>query len=454
MMVRSQSIDRHLRRTIALALPVTLARAGLVVMLMVDTMLSGRAGGNELAYFGISMGLMLVMIAVGMGLLVGALVLTAQAHGAERYADCKRIWGLGMILAAGLGALYALLQWHGHGLLLLLGEDSGIAEGGGEVLRMWAFGMPALMLYMATTAYLEGMSQPLAGMAIALGANVVNFFLGRLLVFGGAGVPAMGAAGAALATSLTLWLMFAMLGAYALRRPETRHAGSADSGPADSQAERAGLASKILLLGLPVALSIGFETTAFSGSAIIAGWSGRTALAAYQLSHNVISFFYMLSLGLATAAAVRVGRAIGRGDRDGVAEAGWIAVAIVFVLMLSAGTAIAVFSGQIASVYTQDALAIAAAIPAFRALSFLVVLDGVQGVLMGALRGCGDLFLPTLVYAFAFLGCAIPLSYYFGYHQGEGAVGLVWGLVIGLAVAASLLAVRFVIVGRRPPLAR
>jgi multidrug resistance protein, MATE family len=449
MMVRSQSIDRHLRRTIALAVPVTLARAGLVVMLMVDTVMSGRAGGNQLAYFGISMGLMLVMVAVGMGLLVGALVLTAQAHGAERYADCKHIWGLGMILAAGLGALYALLQWHGHGLLLLLGEDSGIAQGGGDVLRMWAFGMPALMLYMATTAYLEGMSQPLAGMAIALGANVVNFFLGRLLVFGGAGMPAMGAAGAALATSLTLWLMFAMLGAYGLTRPETRHAQ-----PAGSRSERAGLASKILLLGLPVALSIGFETTAFSGSAIIAGWSGRTTLSAYQLSHNVISFFYMLSLGLATAAAVRVGRAIGRGDRDGVAEAGWIAVAIVFVLMLAAGTAIAVFSGQIASIYTQDAIAIAAAIPAFRALFFLVVLDGVQGVLMGALRGCGDLLLPTLVYAFAFLGCAIPLSYYFGYRQGEGAVGLVWGLVIGLAVAAGLLAVRFIIVGRRPPLAR
>ena len=448
-MTRSQSLDRHLQRTAVLALPVTLARAGLVLMLMADTVLAGRAGGNELAYFGISMGPLLVMVAVGMGLLVGALVLIAQAHGAERFADCKRIWYLSLILAACLGIAYAVVQWHAGTLLSLLGEDRQIAQGGGEVLQMWAAGMPAIMLFMATTAYLEGISRPRVGMVISLGANFVNLALAWAFVFGHWGLPAMGAAGAALATAITLWLMFALVWGFALLLPDPNLRGA--------QAPLAGhfhLIGKILLLGLPVAFSVGFETTAFSGAAVMAGWVGNTALAAYQLSNNVISFFYMLSLGLATAAAVRVGNAIGRGDRRGVAEAGWIAVWIVFCLMVSAGAAIAVFCNQIAALYTSDTVAITAAIPAFAVVSVLVVFDGVQGVLMGALRGAGDVILPTTVYALAFGGCAIPLSYYLGYRQGQGAVGLVLGLVAGLSVAVVLLAARFFFVSRRPPAAR
>jgi MATE family multidrug resistance protein len=445
MTARSQPGERHLQRTIALALPVTLARAGLVIMLVVDTILAGRAGGGELAFFGISMGPLLVMVAVGMGLLVGTLVLTAQAHGAGRQAECHRIWHLSLVLAAALGAIYALLQWHGYAMLRLLGEGEEIVRGGGEVLRIWALGMPALMLFMATSAFLEGMNRPRAGMAIALGANVVNFVLGWLLVFGHAGLPAMGAAGAALATSITLWLMVLLLCAFASMLP-----GAHSEDQAVVPAMRIRLIGRILLLGLPVALSVGFETVAFSGGAIMAGWAGKTALAAYQLSHNVISFFYMISLGLATAAAVRVAGAIGRGHRGGASEAGWTAVAIVFGLMLAAGLVIDFFCEPIASAYTTDVVAIAAALPAFRVVALLVILDGVQGVLMGALRGCGDVVVPALIYAVAFGGCAIPLCYLLGYRQGLGAPGLVTGLVAGLSEAGILLAVRFVVVAGRP----
>ena len=149
------------------------------------------------------------------------------------------------------------------------------------------------------------------------------------------------------------------------------------------------LIGKLLLLGLPVALAVSFETTAFSGATVMAGWMGETSLAAYQLSVNVTSFFYMLSLGFATAAAVRVGNAVGRGDRPGVARAGWLAVAMVVVLMTAIGLAIHFLRGEIATIYTDDAAVTAAALPALAVLSFLIIFDGLQGVLVGALRGRG-----------------------------------------------------------------
>ena len=444
----SVSLRLHLYRTIVLALPVTVARAGLVLMLSVDSMLAGRAGGNELAYMGISMVPQLIMLTTGVGLLVGTLVLAAQARGAGRPDECGRIWRLALLFAGVLGLAFAVLQWHGDFLLRLFGEDEEIARGGGEVLRMWALGTPGFMLYMATSSFMEGISRPRAAMFIVIAANVMNYGLGRALVFGHLGLPTMDAAGAALATSITLWLMFLALSIHALLMRDARQLGV--------WAPLAGhvhLVGKMLLLGLPVALSVVFETGAFSGAAVMAGWLGATQLAAYQLSNNVISFLYMISLGLATAAAVRVGNASGSGDHSGVARAGWIAVGLAFFVMLAIGLAIALFRLDVVALYTADPDVTAAAAPALGLLCFLVIFDSTQAVLMGALRGAGDVLVPTAMYAVAFGGCAIPLCYYFGYRQNGSTTGLVASLIAGLVVAALLLALRFVIIARRRPVA-
>ncbi len=443
-MVPSPTLGQHLRQTVALALPVMLARAGLVLMVTVDTVLVGRSGGRELAFFAISLAPQLIMQTIGVGLLVGTVVLTAQADGAGRFAECGRIWRLALLIAAGLGLVYAVLERHGEALLRLLGQDAPIAAGGGAVLGIWAIGMPGLLLYMATTSFLEGISRPRPAMVVSLSANLVNLLLAWILVYGHAGLPAMGARGAALATAATVWLMFLVLAGYALRLRDRERLGI--------RAPLAGhyrLAGKLLVLGLPVALSVSFETTAFSGATVMAGWLGETPLAAYQLSTNVTSFFYMLSLGFATAAAVRVGNAVGRGDRPGVAQAGWLAVGMVFLLMMAIGLALHFLRARITAIYTEDAAVTAAALPVLAILSFLIVFDGVQGVLMGALRGTADVVLPTLIYALAFWGCSIPLCYYMGYRQGAGALGLAWGLMAGLLLADLLLGLRFALVSRR-----
>src|SRR5215472_4256403 len=441
----AKSLGHDLRRTIALALPVMLARMGVVLLLTVDTVLVGRAGGRDLAFFAISTAPQLIMQTIGVGLLLGTVVLTAQADGAKRYEECGRIWRLALILAGSLGLIYSLIESHGEGLLRLLGQDPAIAAGGGHVLGMWAIGMPAILLYLATTSFLEGISKPRPAMIISLSANLLNAALGWALISGHGGLPALGAAGAALATAITLWIMFLVLAGYALLLPEAKRFGI--RAPLKGYYH---LIGKLLLLGLPVALSVSFETSAFSGATIMAGWMGETALAAYQLSVNVTSFFYMLSLGLATAAAVRVGNAVGRSDRPGVARAGWLAVAMVFGLMTLIGLAIHFLRGEIAAIYTRDAAVTAVALPVLAVLSFLVIFDGVQGVLMGALRGAADVILPTASFAIAFWGCAAPLCYFLGYRLGVGPLGLAWGLVAGLIVADILLGLRFAIVSRRP----
>jgi MATE family multidrug resistance protein len=439
------SLGHDVRRTLALALPVMLARVGLVLMFTVDTILVGRAGGQELAFFAIGTAPQLIMQTVGVGLLLGTVVLTAQADGAGRSHECGRIWRLALLIAGVLGLIYALIERHGEGVLSLLGQNPTIAAGGGRVLDMWAIGMPAIMLYMATTSFLEGITRPRPAMILSLSANFLNFALVWALIGGHGGLPALGAAGAGLGTSLTAWAMFVILALYVLLLPEAARFGV--RAPLSGFYHRIG---RLLLLGLPVALSVSFEASAFSGATIMAGWLGETPLAAYQLSINVTSFCYMLTLGLGTAAAVRVGNAVGRTDRLGVARAGWIAVTMVLLLMTAIGLAIQFLRSDIAALYTRDMKVTAAALPVLAVLSILIVLDGVQGVLMGALRGTADVILPMVSYAIAFWGCAVPLCYYLGYLQRGGALGLVWGLIAGLVLAALLLGLRFAIVSRRP----
>lgn len=437
-------LAQHIRRTFTLAYPVMLARAGLVVMIALDTILVGRFNSHELAFFAISAAPQIIMVAVSVGLMVGAVVLTAQADGAGRQQECGRFWRLAMLLSMGIGLLFSFILLRGDLLLHLLGENDDIADGGGRVMQMWAVGMPAAVLYGATSTFLEGISRPRTGMIVSLSANLVNFALAWILIFGHFGLPAMGAMGAALATSITRWVMFGAISGYVLRMPDRERFGI--HAPLKGYYH---LIGKMLLLGLPVGFAVTCETTAFSGATIIAGWLGETPLAAYQLSINVTSFFYMVTLGLGTAAAVRVGNAVGRDDLPGVRQAGWIAVGMIFAVMFVVGIAIHLLRGEIANLYSGDAAVIEAALPALAVISFLVIFDGVQGVLMGALRGTGDVVLPMASYLIAFWGCALPLCYYWGYRQEAGAVGIAKGLTAGLLVICSLLAGRFYIVSRR-----
>jgi MATE family multidrug resistance protein len=439
-----QSLGHHARRTLLLAMPVMLARAGLVLMLAVDTMLVGHAGGHQLAFFAISIAPQLIMVTIGTGLLLGTVVMTAQADGAGRLDECGRIWRLALLIGAALGVLFGLLQWQGEWLLRQIGESEDIAAAGGRVLAVWAFSMPALLLYMATTSFLEGITRPRAAMLVSLSANVVNFALAWGLVFGHAGLPAMGAVGAALATTITRWLMFLALAGHALTMQDGARFGIRK--PLGGYYH---LAGHLLFLGLPVALSVAFESTAFSGATFIAGWMGETPLAAYQLSINVTSFFYMLTLGLATAAAVRVGNAVGRGSQKDVMRAGWVAVGLVILLMLVIGGVLRMARGSIAGLYTSNEAVGIAALPALAAISFLVVFDGIQGVLTGALRGLADVRWPMASAAISFWGVALPLCYYIGYRQAMGPEGLIWSLTASLVVASLLLGSRFAIVARR-----
>ncbi len=433
------SLFEHVLQTLRLAVPVMLARAGLVILITVDTVMTGAAGGNTLAFYGASLGPHITMLTVGIGLLTGTVVFTAQLAGAGRPAECGRIWRRALGLGAALGTVYLVLLLFGRDILRLLGQQPEVVEEGGRALVLFGPGMPAMLMYVATAFFLEGIGRPKPGMVITLSANLVNAALNWALIFGHLGLPAMGAAGATLATSITRCGMFATILVYVLTMRDRRHYGI--TGPR-SGAPAVGVA-QLLRLGVPFAIAIGIETSTFSGMAAVAGIISVTSLAAYQVALNYMALVYMLALGLSTATAIRVANAVGRRDATGFQRAGWVGAGLVSALMLL--IALATYLGRegIALIYTQDAAVVPLAVAALGVAAVITLVDGAQGVLIGALRGASDAIVPTLIYGVSFWLLSLPLGWWFGVQMNHGVPALMWGLFAGLTVATVLLAWRF-----------
>jgi MATE family multidrug resistance protein len=272
-------------------------------------------------------------------------------------------------------------------------------------------------------------------------ANLVNFGLNYVLMFG---PRTMGASGAALATSITRWFMFLALAGYVLAMRERRH--YAIGAP---MAGHWHLEGKLARLGWPIAVSYGLENGAFFAAATFAGWLGAVPLAGYQIVLNVMALIYMLAIGTATATAVRVGNAVGRRDRAGVARAGWVGLGLGIVVMLCLTPVLSAASAAIARIYTDDSAVIAIAAPALVLAAWILLVDASQGILTGALRGAADIWACIAVQFVCFWLICIPLCYLLAHPLGFGVAGLLGGLFVGLLAAALLLAWRFKVLTAR-----
>lgn len=419
-----------------------LSRAGLVLMLTVDTAIVGHlsSGGLQLAAFGAALVPQTVLQTAAVGLLIGVIVRTAQLDGAGKAAECGQIWRLGVLLAVLIGTLYALLLAPGATILgSWLGQPAAVAEAGGPVLQALGLGMPGLLVFIACAHFLEGINRPIPPMLLMLVANLLNAGLAYGLANGAFGLPALGVLGVAIGTSVTRWMLglggILLVLALVDRR---RYGVSAKLSHGFS-----GMLS-LLRLGVPLAAAIGLETACFAMIVNISGWLGPVSLATMYSAINYTSFVYMLTIGIATAAAVRVGNAVGRDDWKSAQRAGWIAVALSGAVMALAGLLTALLAEPAARILTNDPAVLTDLVPLLAGIvSVLVVVDSLQGVLMGALRGCADTLLPTVIYGVSFWVIGVPAGYWWGYHQGLGPSALTWALIAALGAAALALGWRF-----------
>jgi MATE family multidrug resistance protein len=437
---RLTNLRREFRPMLRMAVPLALAELGWMAMGVVDTIMAGRLGAAAIGAGCLGGNLFYPIAIFGTGLLLGMDTLVAQSFGADDARDCRRSLVNGVWLAAALAAPLALVLWALIPLMRAVGTNPRVMVLLGPYLKALLWGMLPLLAYAALRRYLQAVDVVVPITFALVSANLINFAGNWVLMFGHWGAPAMGLEGSGWSTTIARVYMAAVLVA-AIVWHERKSGNLLFRMSWKPDVARL---LRLLDLGLPAGLQILIEGGLFGVIAVLAARLDEVSLAAHGIAVNVVATTYMVPLGIGSAAAVRVGQAVGRKDRQGVATSGWTALLLGTLFMGAAGLALWTAPGWILRVFTADAAVIASGAALLRIAALFELFDGFQTVATGALRGLGDTRSPMLAHLAGYWLIGLPISYMLCFRLGWGVSGI-W---VGLTAALILIGVVLVWVWR------
>jgi MATE family, multidrug efflux pump len=428
----------ELRALIRLAVPLAAQQLGFQLMGTVDAALLGRYSDTALAAAGVGNNLLFAITSVGYGIVMGLDTVLPQAIGAQRHDRARRALGAGMRLAMLIGLGCTLIVLAAPGLLEIADVPEEVVRDARLYIDLRAIGIAPFLLSIALRSYLaaHNITRPLV-VAVLLG-NLANAGLDLVLIYGAGPVPAMGVAGAAIAT---VSVQLAILAIYhaAARAVGERHAGPASSA---ARSDRADIV-EVLRYGLPVGGHLFAEIGIFSLATVLAAHMGTVPAAGHSIALNLASFTFSCALGIGAATAVRVGHAIGGGDRALARRRGVLGLRIGLAVMAGFAASFVIAARPLAELFTDRAVVVAATIPLLQIAALFQLSDGAQAIAAGALRGIGDTRATFVGNVIGHYGVGLAISLTLAFGAGLGAPGLWWGLSAGLTVTAAYLILRF-----------
>jgi MATE family multidrug resistance protein len=420
-----------------LAGPLVLAEVGWMSMGIVDTIMVGRLPASAEAIGAVSLGSVIfhVVAIFAVGLLLGLDTLVSQAFGARQVEDCHRSLLSAVYLSLLLSPVLMGFVWACLPFLRSFGIDPGVLGDAIPYLKAVTWSTLPLLLYFAFRRYLQGMSLVKPVMFSLVTANLVNVVANWMLIFGHLGAPALGVEGSGWATCVSRLYMALVLLGYSLYY-DHRYRTGLRGVPLRPQLARL---RRLVSLGLPAALQLGLEVAVFAIVTALIGRLDPVSLAGHQIALIVASLTYMVPLGVSSAAAVRVGQALGRGDVKGAGRSGWAALVLGAGFMSGAALAFLLVPHSIARIFSPDVPVIRAGASLLVVAAFFQLFDGLQTVATGALRGAGNTRTPMVSHLLSYWLIGLPLGYFLCFGWGWGAVGLWVGLCVALILIGSVL---------------
>ena len=429
------SFRRELLPMLRLALPVVVAELGWTAMATVDTLMVGRLGAEAIGAVSLGSAVFMAVGIFGMGVLLGLDTLVSQAYGAGRMRDCHRALVHGVYTAVFLtlplsGVLFVLLR-----ALPRFGIHPDVLALTGPYLEPVAWSLLPLLLYAASRRFLQATGHVTTVMVVLVTANVVNALTNWGLVFGHWGLPELGVVGAGYATLVSRVFMSSVL-LLAIVFFELRRRTGLFSTPLGIEWSRV---RELFSLGLPAAFHITLEMGLFSVATGLASLLDPASLAAHQIALSVAATTFMVPLGVSSAGAVRVGHAVGAGDRDAVAAGGWMTMFLGVSFMLAAMVTLFVFPREIIALFTEEAAVMEVGVSLLYVAAFFQLFDGLQVSAAGVLRGLADTRTPMVVGFVGYWLLGLPTGYVLCFVLDRGVSGLWVGMLVGLLTVGVVL---------------
>ena len=444
MQTQLNAYKTEIAKTLSLAGPVIGSQLGQMSMGFVDTVMVGRLGADELAGVALGNTLFFFLAIVCLGVVQAVAPMVSQAFGAGDHEAIERSVRQGLWMGALLTIVPFLLLRSMGPILIFIGQEPQTVALTQGYLQAISWGFLPFLWFGVLRSFVEGISRPLPVTIITFLGLGINIAANYALMFGKWGFPELGLAGTGWASTCVFWFMFTTLAIFSrLSRQYRGYSIFSKLRFFDKD-----YLKELWTIGGPIGVSHGMEAGLFSATALLMGIVGTASLAAHQVAIQCAAYTFMVPMGIGIAASVRVGQSIGRQDAMAARRAGNIAVFLAMAFMFCAALLFWIAPRAVIGLYLDVSLpanrqVVEIATVLLSIAAIFQVFDGVQVASAGALRGLKDTRGPMIIGFISYWLIGITSALVLSFWAKLGAVGLWWGLVLGLAAASFLLFSRF-----------
>lgn len=440
----------HFRATLALGIPFIGAQLAQLGINTTDVMIVGRLGAENLAAMVLSAQFLFTILIFGSGFSIAVIPMVAQAYGRGDIVTVRRSMRMGLWVVTAYWLIMQPAFIYAEEILLAAGQKPEVAKLAHGYILIGHFAVLPGLLYNVMRALVSAIGKAAVVLNVTIAMLVLNAIFAYILVLGHFGFPAMGLEGAAIVSVAVQTAGFLFILAYVQMKEETRrYEILVRFWRPDWHA-----LWDVVRLGLPISVTILAEVSLFTVASLMMGHIGTIELAAHGIALQWASIAFMIPLGLSQAATVRIGVAHGQGDHQAVVRASIAVMAIAASLAAVGGVLFAImpefFARWFLDVSRPEAPEVLAyAGPLIVVAGLFQLVDGIQAIASGLLRGLKDARVPMILALIAYWPIGFFLAWAFAFPLGFGGVGIWFGFLVGLAAAAIMLCARFYILVRR-----
>ena len=439
---------REFKYNIKLAYPVMIGMLGHTFVQFIDNVMVGQLGTAELAAISLGNSFVFIGMSIGIGFSQAITPLIAEADGAKKDKDISGIFEHSFLICIILGIVLFLLVFLNRNLLYSMNQPVEVVELASPYLFWVSFSLISIVTFQSFRQFADGLSFTRAAMYSTLVGNTINVILNFVLIFGFWIFPKLGVEGAAIGTLISRLCMLTFIIFY-LKLHKKLSKYIKRFFPTKVEIERV---KKILYLGLPSALHSFFEVAFFISAVWMSGFIGKNSQAANQIALNLSSMTYMVALGVGVAAMIRVGNQKGMMNFRKLREVAISTLLLIIIIDFFFCLIFLIFNDLLPLLYldpsdpsnlndVNEVLTIASKL--LIVAGVFQLFDGIQAVVLGALRGMQDVNKPAIIIFFSYGILGFPISYFLGFHTSLAIVGIWIGLLSGLFFSSLFLFLRF-----------
>lgn len=430
---------KEFKKNLQLALPVMTGSIGHLLVGLVDDIMVGRLGPIKLAATSLGNSLIFIAISIGIGFSFAITPLLSESDGAGDYKKGRLQFQHSMVLMTILAFVLVLFLFLIKPILYHLNQPPEVVDLAIPYFEIVAISMFPMIIFQGLKQFTDGLSQTKYAMQATLLTNVINISLNFVLIYGWWIFPELGIVGAAMGTLISRIVMVGFM-IYIINRKKQFKKYIVFLKKHEFQKN---IFKKIINLGLPSALQMLFEVGVFTAAILLAGVLGAFPQAANQIAIKMAATTFMISIGVGVATTIRVGNQKGLKQFVGLRRIALSNILLIGLIMFVFSILFFIFKNHLPLLFTTNDEVIQIAATLLIIAGVFQVSDGVQAVVLAALRGLQDVVVPTYITFFSYWVVGFPISYYLGLHTPLKTVGIWIGLLISLSLSALLLFLRF-----------